>query len=234
LADFGEMRCKTGRVSSYGSAAASFTVLFVCTGNICRSPVAERLARTYADAVLGADAASMQLESAGTRAVVGSGVHPHSATVLTGLGGCSGGFVARQLTDAMVVDADLTLGLTRAHRREALKRSPRGLSRTFTLLEAADLASLIPRDAVLPGATFADRCRSLVRHMAAARAHRASDAHDDIPDPVGESLGFHEEVGDAIADGIGRIFGRFAELNGARHVLDRMPAAPPAYFLSGR
>ena len=54
------MRCKTGRVSSYGSAAASFTVLFVCTGNICRSPVAERLARKYADAALGADAASMQ------------------------------------------------------------------------------------------------------------------------------------------------------------------------------
>jgi protein-tyrosine-phosphatase len=209
-------------------------VLFVCTGNICRSPVAERLARNYVDAVLGADAASMHFESAGTRAVVGSGVHPHSATVLTGLGGWSGGFVSRQLTDGIVVNADLTLGLTRAHRREALKRSPRGLSRTFTLLEAADLASLVPLDADLPGATFADRCRSLVRHMAAARARRASDAHDDIPDPVGESLGFHEEVGDAIADGIVRIFGRFAELSAAGHGLDRMPAAAPAYFLSGR
>jgi hypothetical protein len=70
--------------------------------------------------------------------------------------------------------------------------------------------------------------------MAAARAHRASDAHDDIPDPVGESLGFHEEVGDAVADGIARIFGRFAELNGAGRVLNRAPAAAPAYFLSGR
>ena len=221
-------------MASHRSAQTHFTVLFVCTGNICRSAVAERLARNYVDAVLGADAASMHFESAGTRAVVGSGVHPHSATVLTGLGGWSGGFVSRQLTDGIVVNADLTLGLTRAHRREALKRSPRGLSRTFTLLEAADLASLVPLDADLPGATFADRCRSLVRHMAAARARRASDAHDDIPDPVGESLGFHEEVGDAIADGIVRIFGRFAELSAAGHGLDRMPAAAPAYFLSGR
>jgi protein-tyrosine-phosphatase len=221
-------------VASHRSAEAPFTVLFVCTGNICRSPVAERVARSYLDAVLGPDAADIRLVSAGTHAVVGSGVHPQSAAVLTALGGNSVGFASRQLTDDMAVNADLTLGLTRAHRRSVLKRAPRGLARSFTLLEAADLASRVPEDADLSGATFADRCRSLVRQMAAVRARRASDVHDDIPDPVGESAAFHEEVGDAIADGVVRLFARVADLSDATRVLVRRDDESPAYFLSGR
>jgi protein-tyrosine phosphatase len=209
-------------------------VLFVCTGNICRSPLAERVTRSYLDAVLGADAACVRLESAGTAAVVGSGVHALSADVLTALGGDAGGFAARQLTDDLAAGADLTLGLTRAHRRAALKRSPRGLARTFTVLEAADLASLVPVDADLSGDTFAERCRSLVRQMAATRACRSSDVHDDIPDPVGESAAFHEEVGDAIADGIARLFSRFADLSAAPRVVDRRGEESSAYYLSRR
>jgi protein-tyrosine phosphatase len=209
-------------------------VLFVCTGNICRSPLAERVTRAYVAAVLGADAACLRLESAGTRAVVGSGVHPRSATVLTALGGDHGGFVSRQLTDGMAIDADLTLALTRAHRHEVLKRSPRGLSRTFTLLEAAELAALVPEDAELPGATFTERCRSLVRLMAAARARRSSTAQDDVPDPIRESEAFHEEVGDAIAAGVVRIFSRFADLSSTARVMHPGHAESPAYFLSGR
>ena len=215
------------------SAEAPFTVLFVCTGNICRSPIAERVTRSYLDAVLGPDAARVRLESAGTRAVVGSGVHPRSAAVLTALGGDSGGFAARQLTDDMAAAADLTLGLTRSHRHAVLTRFPRGLARTFTVLEAAALASLVPVDAELPGATFAERCRSLVRELAVARAHRSSDVRDDIPDPVGEPEDFHEEVGDTIADGIVRLFSRFADLSAIpRVVRGREDQEAWAYHLS--
>lgn len=212
---------------------APFTVLFICTGNICRSPLAERVTRAYLDAALGSDAVNLRLESAGTQAVVGSGMHPDSAAVLTALGGDPTGFAARQLTDELAVASDLTLGLTRAHRRAALKRAPRGLSRTFTLLEAAGLASLVPADADLEGATFADRCRSLVREMAKARARRASDAYDDIPDPMGQPADFHEEIGDVIAEGVVRLFSRFVELSSVAPVLDRREEAS-AFFLSGR
>lgn len=211
-----------------------FTVLFVCTGNICRSPLAERVTRAVLDVALGSDAASVRLESAGTRAVAGSSVHPYSAAVLTALGGDPGGFVARQLTDDTAAGADLTLALTRSHRRAVLKRAPRGLSRTFTLLEAADLTSFVPIDAALPGATFADRCRSLVRELAAARARRATDVHDDIPDPIGESVAFHEEVGEAIADGVERLFSRFAQLSPASRALSPRVEEPSVFFLSGR
>lgn len=211
-----------------------FRVLFVCTGNICRSPIAERVARAFLDTALGKDAESVRLTSAGTYAVSGEGVHPDSARVLVSLGGDPRGFVARQLTDDLAVQADLTLALTRSHRRAALKRAPRGLSRTFTVVEAAELAALVPEDVDLPGTTFADRCRSLVREMAAARVLRSSDVHDDIADPIGQSPDFHEEVGDAIARSVLPLFSRFADLSGAPRGLQGYVDASPALFLGGR
>jgi hypothetical protein len=69
--------------------------------------------------------------------------------------------------------------------------------------------------------------------MAAARARRASDVHDDIPDPVGRFEAFHEEVGDAIADGVSRLVGRFADLSSAPRV-PNPPVEESAFFLSGR
>lgn len=190
-------------------------MLFVCTGNICRSPAAERLSRSYLDAALGADAHVIDVESAGTRPVVGAGVQPDSARVLISLGGDADGFAARQLTDDMAINADLTLALSRNHRRAVLERAPRALSRTFTLVEAVDLVSLVGAAGDLPGEALADRCRVLVKEMAAARAWRASDGRDDIPDPVGRPLGFHREVVEAIAGSAFQLFSRFAELRSA-------------------
>jgi protein-tyrosine phosphatase len=223
-------------VAAYRTADdAPLRVLFVCTGNICRSAIAERVTRAYTDAALGADAAFLRLESAGTQAVVGSGMHPYSASVLGGLGGDPDGFVARQLTEETAVAADLTLALTRSHRRSVLKMAPRGLSRTFTLLEAADLAGMVPRDAELPGDTFAERCRSLVREMAAARARRSSDLRDDIPDPIREPITFHEQVGDVIADAVARLFGHIVDLSlPTRGIPDREDEEPWVLPLTGR
>src|SRR5919107_4507115 len=98
-----------GGAPRHGSPEPVFTVLLVCTGNICRSALAERLGRAYLDEVLGPDAGTVQLVSAGVQAVVGSAMHPDSALVLRGLGGGPEGVVARQLVDDMAIDADLTL-----------------------------------------------------------------------------------------------------------------------------
>jgi protein-tyrosine phosphatase len=177
-------------------------VLFVCTGNICRSALAERLAQAALAEALGADADVIRVRSAGTQAVVGSAVHPDSALVLAGFGGDPTGFAARQLIDDMAIDADLTLTLTRSHRRAVLKAAPRALSRTFTLREASDLVALVGETMELPGGTHADRCRYLVKAMAAARSKRTSDARDDIADPIGQSLEVHQQVGEEIAQAL--------------------------------
>lgn len=189
-----------------------FTMLFVCTGNICRSAMAERMARAYLDEAMGDDAHRIQVVSAGTHAVKGAGVHPDSATVLEGFGGDPAGHIARQLLDDMAIDADLTLALTRSHRRAVLKAAPRALQRTFTLREAADLVALVEPDAQLDGDDLAERCRSLVKKMAAARSKRPSDAGDDVADPIGRPLEVHQEVADVIASSLIPLLTRLSAL----------------------
>ncbi len=190
-----------------------FTVLLVCTGNICRSALAERLGRALLAEELGDDAGQVQLTSAGVQAVVGSAMHPDSALVLRGLGGDPDGFVARRLVDDLAIDADLTLTMTRQHRRDVLAAAPRALARTFTLREAADLVEVVGRDVELPGETPADRARSLVREMAAARSRRAGGAGDDVRDPINQPLEVHQEVGEAIAAALIPLLGRIAALH---------------------
>ncbi len=56
-------------------------VLFVCTGNICRSPTAERLAAGLSSM------ADLRASSAGTRAVIAHPMHPDAAQALMDLGG---------------------------------------------------------------------------------------------------------------------------------------------------
>jgi protein-tyrosine phosphatase len=177
-------------------------VLLVCTGNLCRSPLAERLGTAYVQEALGGHAGAVRLASAGIAAVVGSGMHPHSALVLQGLGGDPTGFRARQLTGAVAASADLVLVMTRTHRRAVLEAAPRGLSRTFTLREAADLVSGLGARADVPGDDFLERARTLVQLMAAARSRRRAREDDEVPDPVGLPLEVHEEVGEAVAEAL--------------------------------
>ncbi|MCZ2846583.1 arsenate reductase/protein-tyrosine-phosphatase family protein [Modestobacter sp. VKM Ac-2978] len=199
-------------MSRHRPSDAPFTVLFVCTGNICRSAMAERLARAYLDEALGDDASAIVLRSAGTQAVVGSAMHPDSSLVLAGFGGDAAEFTARQLLDGMAIDADFTLALTRNHRRAVLKAAPRALSRTFTLREAADLAGLLEEDEELPGETFTARCRALVGALAAARSRRSSTAAEDVADPIGEPVEVHQQVGEEIAAALVPLLDRILRL----------------------
>lgn len=189
----------------------TFTVLLVCTGNICRSALAERLGRAYLDERLGPEAETIRLVSAGTRAVVGSGMHPDTALVLQGFGAEAGDFRAQQLNDSLIDAADLTLAMTRAHRRDVLERAPRSLARTFTLREAAALLAGLDRDVAKHMRSPADRARAFVAALAAERARRPP-GDDDVPDPINRALEVHEEVGDLVVSALLPILSRLADL----------------------
>jgi protein-tyrosine phosphatase len=190
---------------------STFTVLLVCTGNICRSALGERLGRAYLDEHVGSDAADLRLVSAGTRAVTGSRMHPDSALVLAGYGAEAGDFRARQLDGRIASSADLVLTMTRAHRKDVLERAPGALQRTFTLPEAAALLADVFTDPT--GSDFPERARRLVTTMAAARGRRSGGEDDDVRDPIGQPVEVHEEVGGLIAATLIPVLDRLVQLH---------------------
>lgn len=164
----------------------SFTVLCVCTGNICRSPLVERLFTAGLRARLGAPPPDLVVRSAGTWGLDGSPMEPFAAGALRALGGDDAGFTARELTAEMVAEADLILCATREHRGAAVAMVPRAAAWTFTVREFDRLCSGVAA-AGLPSGPLPERADAL-RRVAAAQRGRIRPDHpddDDLPDPIG-------------------------------------------------
>jgi protein-tyrosine phosphatase len=175
-------------------------ILFVCTGNLCRSPVAERLAAAWARDLLreSPELTTVEIGSAGIEAPSGRAMDARSAAALIALGGDPAGFRTRLFDRSMAEEADLVLTMSRRQRREVLEKNPRGLRQTFTLLEAAELLQLADLDGLqlLP---LPERARELGLRLDAARARRATRNSDDVLDPIGRSAAVHADVAATIA-----------------------------------
>jgi protein-tyrosine phosphatase len=183
-----------------------FRVLLVCTGNVCRSPLAERLLRRELDGVrceLGGFASELVIESAGTRALVGEPMDPRTAAVALDAGVDPDGHRARQLEAEQVAAAGLVLGLAREHRSAAVRLVPRANRYAFTLVEFARLA----HDLVGAG-EGAGRAAALPSLIGAISARRGLSAppeqpdHDDVADPIGLPSAAHVAAAARITDAV--------------------------------
>jgi protein-tyrosine-phosphatase len=171
-------------------------ILFVCTGNLCRSAVAERLTAAWLSAQPGSPA--LRVSSVGTGTVDGRPMHPASARALSALGGDPGDFFSRRLRDEHLDDVDLVLTATRGHRAEVLSRRPVLMRRTFTIREAAALVPLTAAPESC-GTTPSERLRSLATLLDEARSRRAGGREDDVLDPIDQPAEVHAEVAGQIA-----------------------------------
>jgi protein-tyrosine phosphatase len=195
-----------GRHRRVDTGDGQFRLLFVCTGNICRSPYAQILTRHLLVGRLGGrGAGQFEVASAGVSAVVGAPMHPLSRAQLGrwGLEGATARqFVARQLNSSMIRPANLVLGASPEHRSAVVGCEPAALSTAFSLREFARLAGsvderLLPVDPVARAHALVEEARQLRGLIPPA------DAEDDrIPDPMGQTAVAHQQVAMLITDAL--------------------------------
>ena len=106
------------------------TILFLCTGNVCRSPMAEGLFR---HAVQGRG--EFRILSAGLGAVDGQAPTNHSVQAMKEVGIDISWQRSRALTAELVRSADLILGMTHSHTETVALLYPKAAEKTFLLRE---------------------------------------------------------------------------------------------------
>lgn len=92
------------------------SVLVVCVGNVCRSPLGERLLKERLP--------HLSISSAGIGALVGAAADADATAVAQGYGVSLDGHVARQFDAALAGGHDLILVMEPGHRRQILERAP--------------------------------------------------------------------------------------------------------------
>jgi low molecular weight protein-tyrosine phosphatase len=164
-----------------GEQTGRFRILFVCTGNMCRSVIAERLAVDGLCARLGEGAASFGVTSAGTAGVSGAPIHPLTANVLGRFGVPGAGLTSRRLTERDIDWADLILSVGREHRDRITAMRPRASQRAYLLREFARLVGAVPGNALDPVHRAHDVVAAAARMR--GRVPYVEPGEDDIPDP---------------------------------------------------
>ena len=161
------------------------SVLLVCTGNICRSPMAEGFLRARL-AERGIDA--IEVASSGTNGLAGWGAAPEAVEAMAEHGVDISGHVARELARDQVRPARLVLGMTEAHARAVAGLMAPAAGRTFTLKEFVRLLDHL----ATAGRLHADGSppELLVSAVALAEELRRTGtlpppADADIADPLG-------------------------------------------------
>ena len=185
---------------------AAFTVLHVCMGNICRSPMAERLlARAVRDRAGESGDQLVRSVSAGTGGWhEGEEMNPPAARQVRARGGSTDGFEARKLRGNFIDEADLILTATADQYDYVVALRPDAADHTFVtgefgrLLGAVDASALPPAEPK-PDAVHA-RGVAIVEAVHRLRAGEAPLPTDDLDDPWGRGDQTFQRIGDEIED----------------------------------
>ena len=137
-------------------------IMFVCTGNVCRSPMGELLMRRYLSGT------SITVSSAGTHALVGHPIDPSSGRLMDSVGIDSGEFRSRQLTRQLAENADLILCFEEERR-------------TFLVTDFANMCLYCAQHDLVKGLTVQERLNSVIEASSFIRP--MIPAPRDVEDP---------------------------------------------------
>jgi protein-tyrosine-phosphatase len=154
-------------------------ILLVCTGNICRSPMAAGLFEERGRGLL----EPLRLRTAGTMAARGQPPTAEAVAAAAELGADIRSHRSAPL-DRAAREADLLLAMTTAHRKEVLRRWPEASSRAFTLKELAALLGELPP---VDGPPSRESVLTRIAQADTLRATRGGLVDEDVADPIGLS-----------------------------------------------
>jgi len=189
------------------------TILLVCTGNTCRSPMAEAMLKDLAERA----GKQVEVRSAGVGAIDGYPPSPHAARVLERRKLPAAG-PSRALTGEWVAWADLILAMTASHKQAIVSRHPDAVGKTYTLKEFA-----LQGDPRLEDVAEAERLygewqirRATGQPMAKGDQKRLMELQRDLPDfdiadPYGGSLEMYEQSADEIYEALQRVVERLGD-----------------------
>lgn len=155
-------------------------ILFVCTGNICRSPMAELLfPRFIADPAI-------TVASAGTHGLTGHPIATHSGALMRHDGIDPSAFRARRLTAQIAQDADLILCFDKTQRSDIVTTAPTRNRRTFVLPDFANACTYCAKAGYVQGETPAQRLESVIANADLVRP--MLPAVRNVDDPQGKDM----------------------------------------------
>lgn len=177
-----------------------FSILFVCTGNVCRSPLARMRAEQR---VLESDSNGLlRIDSAGIRAPEGAGFDERMAAAARRLGVDVSAHSARRLSAEDLATADLVVYFERAHAAPISALLPSASLRMISfgaLVAVAEMGAGWPDRP--PAGAVRERAELLLsRRVRVPHPPLASDW--DVPDPIGRSRRTYRRSAERIVTGV--------------------------------
>lgn len=170
-------------------------VLFVCTGNICRSPMGELMFPLFFhdDSVIS--------DSAGVQGLPNNPIDPTSAQLMHQDGIATSAFRSKRLTPQIAMSNDLILCFTEHQRQKIVELAPRSRSRTFLLTDFANLCSYSNSNHLITGGTLEKRLDSVLANASLVRSLLPQTR--EIDDPYQKNLSafeaVHQQIGESFA-----------------------------------
>jgi protein-tyrosine-phosphatase len=179
-------------------------ILIVCTGNTCRSPMAQAMLSDLA----ARNGKAIEVRSAGVATMSGLPASPHAATALRKRNLDVPG-TSTALTGNEVRWADLILTLSTSHKRAIVQAYPDAIAKMYTLKEYALRGDAVMDDVAEAESLYTELQvrQALGQQLSAEEQARLFELQRRIPnfdiaDPFGGSLSLYEQCADEIEDAL--------------------------------
>lgn len=157
-------------------------VLFICTGNICRSPMGELLLPQFMP--------DLESDSAGTRGLVAHEIAPNSKRLLDQHGIDSSSFRAKRVTPQIAQGSDLILCFEHEQRKEIAVIAPTAVRKTFLINDFANMCVYCKEQGYMGGNIRQEKLESVIDNASMIRPMIPDT--NNVEDPIGKDFAVYQ------------------------------------------